>query len=417
MLVPGVVAVGLVSLAFLAAEQQRRDGMNDLRLRRVQVLQAIGLTAAVHVAQNDMADLDTLVALFTEANKNELLDLAIVDDDGRVLANSRPELFNTVRDDAFTRAAVSSETPVWAWSKGELSLAVPARAGIRWATVVTRWSLEGLEASISRTRAQWLGVALALFLVLGAILYLGLDRLVVAPIRALQRSVKKMEGGSLDARAPKLSGREFSELSDNINHMAQALQSQRENLERAVQERTHELQELNGRLERLAVTDGLTGVFNHRRFQEQLASEVLRSQRTNRPLSVLMIDVDLFKRVNDSMGHPAGDELLRRIAQVVQSTLRQTDLLARYGGEEFAVVLPETPKGEGIAAAERARQAVEEQVNEGARWTQKVTVSVGVATWPDDGTTPQTLLVAADQALYTAKRAGRNRVVPAEAAA
>jgi len=416
-LVPGVVAIGLVSLAFLAAEQQRRDELNDLRLRRLQVLQAIGLTAAVHVAQNDMADLDTLVALFTDANKRELLELAIVDDDGRVLAHSDPEAFNTTLSDPFTTSAIGSEEPVWKWSRTELRLAVPARAGIRWATVVTRWSLEGVHASIAKTRTQWVAVAVALFLVLGAILYAGLDRLVVAPIRALQRAVKKMEAGSLEVRAPKLSGRELSDLSDNINHMAQALQSQRENLERAVAERTRELQELNLKLERLAVTDGLTGVYNHRRFQEALAAEVLRSQRSGRPVSVLMIDVDLFKRVNDSMGHPAGDELLRKLAQVIQSTLRQTDLLARYGGEEFAVLLPETPKSEGAGAAERIRLSVEEQVNQGGRWTQKVTVSVGVATWPENGKTPEALLVAADQALYAAKREGRNKVVTSKVAA
>jgi diguanylate cyclase (GGDEF)-like protein len=101
---------------------------------------------------------------------------------------------------------------------------------------------------------------------------------------------------------------------------------------------------------------------------------------------------------------------LRRLAQVVQGTLRQTDMLARYGGEEFAVILPETPKSEALAAAERARVAVDEQVNQGARWTQRVTVSVGVATWPENGKTPEALLVAADQALYAAKREGRNRV-------
>ncbi len=417
MLVPGVVAIGLVSLAFLAAEQQRRDELNDLRLRRLQVLQAVGLTAAVHVAQNDMADLDTLVALFSEANKSELIELAIVDDDGRVLAHSNPEAFNTVMSDAFTRSALGSEAPVWRWSRNDLQLAVPARAGIRWATVITRWSLEGVHASIARTRTQWIAVAVALFLVLGAILFSGLDRLVVTPIRALQRAVKKMEAGSLDVRAPKLSGREFSELSDNINLMAQALQSQRDNLERAVAERTRELQELNLKLERLAVTDGLTGIYNHRRFQEALAAEVLRSQRTGRPLSVLMIDVDLFKRVNDSMGHPAGDELLRKLAQVIQSALRQTDLLARYGGEEFAVLLPETPRSEGAGAGERIRMSVEEQVNTGGRWTQKVTVSVGVATWPENGKTPEGLLSAADQALYAAKREGRNKVVTSKVAA
>lgn len=417
MLVPGVVAIGLVALAFFAAEQQRRDEANDLRLRRLQVLQAVGLTAAVHVAQNDMADLDTLVALFSDAHKKELRELAIVDDDGRVLAHSDPEAFNTVKADPFTRSAISADTPVWKWGKGELMLGVPARAGIRWATIVTRWSLEGLEATVARTRAQWLLVSVALFIVLGTILFFGLDRLVVAPIRALQRAVKKMEAGALETRVPKLSGRELSELAENINLMAQALQSQKENLERAVAERTHELQEVNLRLERLAVTDGLTGVYNHRRFQEQLAAEVLRSQRTARHVSVLMIDVDLFKRVNDSMGHPAGDELLRRLAAVIQGTLRQTDMLARYGGEEFAVILPETPKAEAAAAAERARVAVEEQLNQSGRWTQRVTVSVGVATWPENGKTPEALLVAADQALYAAKREGRNKVVTSKVAA
>ncbi len=203
LLVPGVVAVGLVSLAFLAAEQQRRDDMNELRVRRLQVLQAIGLTAAVEIAQNDMADLDTLVALFAENNRGrEMLELSIVDAEGRVLADSDPERFNVMIDDEFTRSAISSEAPVWLWERGQLRLAVPARAGIRWGTVTTRWWLEALEASVARTRGQWLGVVVALFLVLGAILFVGLDRLVVQPIRALQRAVGKMEEGSLHVRAP-----------------------------------------------------------------------------------------------------------------------------------------------------------------------------------------------------------------------
>src|SRR5437879_4138567 len=116
--------------------------MNELRVRRLQVLQAIGLTAAVHLAQNDMADLDTLVALFSDANRGRELEmLAVIDDEGRVLAHSDPEQFNQVLDDEFTRSAISSESPVWKWERGQLLLAVPARAGIRWGTVVTRWGL------------------------------------------------------------------------------------------------------------------------------------------------------------------------------------------------------------------------------------------------------------------------------------
>jgi diguanylate cyclase (GGDEF)-like protein len=173
------------------------------------------------------------------------------------------------------------------------------------------------------------------------------------------------------------------------------------------------LQDANARLERLAVTDGLTGVFNHRRFQEQLQGELIRSERHKRPLGVLMVDVDFFKKVNDSMGHPAGDELLRRLAAVLSTDLRQTDMIARYGGEEFAVILPETTKSEAMQVAERMRQAVEERINTGTPWPTRVTVSIGVATFPEDGTTGEAVLTAADQAMYVAKRQGRNRVIGA----
>jgi diguanylate cyclase (GGDEF)-like protein len=213
---------------------------------------------------------------------------------------------------------------------------------------------------------------------------------------------------------PPLRGSELGELTNTINRMASALQHERDNLERAVTERTKELQEANARLERLAVTDGLTGVFNHRRFQEQLQAEILRSERHKRPLSVLMIDVDFFKKVNDALGHPAGDELLRRLAEVLSADLRQTDLIARYGGEEFAVLLPETSKTEAVQVAERMRQAVESQLNgEGAKWPVRITVSIGVATFPEEGPSGEQVLVAADQAMYVAKRQGRNRVIGA----
>jgi diguanylate cyclase (GGDEF)-like protein len=226
-----------------------------------------------------------------------------------------------------------------------------------------------------------------------------------------------MGEGSLNTRAPPLQGRELGELSEMVNRMAASLQAERDNLERAVELRTKELQELNQKLERLAVTDGLTGLYNHRRFQEGLAGELLRAQRTSRPISVLMIDVDLFKRVNDAMGHPAGDELLRQLALVLGEGLRVTDLLARYGGEEFAVLLPETSRSEALAVAERMRSAVEARVNMGSPWTQKVTISIGVATFPEDGKSAEGVLGAADQALYAAKRSGRNKVLSARVVA
>ncbi len=408
----------MVSLAFLAAEQQRRDEQFDMRRRNTQVLEAIGVTAAVSVAQNDIAALDTLVAhVFERTRGGELEKLTVVDGDGRVLADDAPERFGEIETDAFARSAIAADEPVWKREGNKLRIGVPAKSGLRWATVLARYSLDQVNAQVERTRAQWLGFALALYAVVAMILYLGIERLVARPLKALQVAVRKMGEGSLNTRAPPLRGLEMRELSEMMNKMAATLQAERDNLEKSVADRTRELQEANARLERLAVTDGLTGVYNHRRFQEGLAAELLRSTRTGRPVSVLMADVDLFKKVNDAMGHPAGDELLRRLAQVLNSALRGTDLLARYGGEEFAALLPETSKTVAGQVAERMRAAVEAELNVDGRWTQKITISVGVATYPDDGKTGEQALIAADEALYVAKHQGRNRVVISRAVA
>jgi diguanylate cyclase (GGDEF)-like protein len=414
LLVAAVVASALALGTWVEVQRQTREELADFRLRNEKTLQAVGATVAMHVAQNDLGGLDTLVAHLTETMAGrDLVELMVLDDQGRVLAHSTPERFNTVLTDDFTREALDSDAPVWAREGDTYRIAVPAVSGIRWATVVARFSLARLEASFFRARMRLTLASLALFAVLSLLLYLGLDRLVVKPVRALQHAARRMGEGHLGTRAPALKSAELAELADTMNKMAAALQYERENLEQVVAERTRELQELNARLERLAVTDGLTGVYNHRRFQEAINAELLRSERHKRPMGVLMIDVDFFKKVNDAMGHPAGDELLRRLAEVLSADLRQTDLIARYGGEEFAVVLPETTKSEALQVGERMRLAVEEKLNRGTPWPTKVTVSVGVATYPEDGKTPEQLISAADQAMYVAKRQGRNRVVGA----
>ena len=129
-------------------------------------------------------------------------------------------------------------------------------------------------------------------------------------------------------------------------------------LEAKIHERTHELAEANARLAQLAVTDGLTGLYNHRHFHERLALEVERSQRSGLPLSLLMLDVDHFKQFNDTFGHPAGDEVLRQLARVLADARRANDVVARYGGEEFAVILVDTAKFTAAKVAERVRERV-----------------------------------------------------------
>ena len=186
--------------------------------------------------------------------------------------------------------------------------------------------------------------------------------------------------------------------------------------------REDELAEVNRQLvrlyretQKLSLTDELTGAFNRRHLTKRLAEEVTRSGRYTRPLSLLMLDVDHFKKVNDVHGHPVGDAVLKEVAARVSRELRESDFLARYGGEEFTVLLPETPLDGARQVAERIRQRVALEPITAGPTELSISVSVGVAAHPAfkrEGTDPVAdLLAAADARLYRAKKAGRNRVV------
>jgi len=185
---------------------------------------------------------------------------------------------------------------------------------------------------------------------------------------------------------------------------------------RSLAEANHSLAEANRRLQQLAITDGLTGLYNHRYFHERLGKEVERSNRTGLPLGLLMIDVDHFKHFNDLNGHPAGDGVLRQVARLLAEGRRLNDTVARYGGEEFAVLLVDTPKDSASQVAEQLRRRVDETRfdNEQAQPLGKLTISLGVASFPGDSSTADGLVAAADDALYRAKHAGRNHVAQAE---
>ena len=165
-------------------------------------------------------------------------------------------------------------------------------------------------------------------------------------------------------------------------------------------------------VQELATTDPMTGAHNYRRFREELSRELNEARRYQQPLSLLILDVDHFKQHNDTFGHPSGDQVLRRLAQLTTKCLRTVDLFARYGGEEFVVVLPQTTKEGACAVAEKVRSEVEKTTFYGDPNTPEVrkTVSLGVAAFPDDGDTDEALIAAADRALYRAKENGRNRV-------
>jgi len=162
------------------------------------------------------------------------------------------------------------------------------------------------------------------------------------------------------------------------------------------------------RTERSAVTDGLTGLYNHSFFLQALRQEVLRSKRHGLRAALLLLDLDNFKQVNDERGHVEGDRVLMRAAAVVREGVREIDVAARYGGEEFAVLLPDTSRLGAFVVAERIRRRLEERF---ARGRSIVTISGGIAVFPDDAGTPADLIVQADAGLYGAKAAGKNRIL------
>ncbi|MFH0913329.1 MAG: GGDEF domain-containing protein [Candidatus Omnitrophota bacterium] len=163
-------------------------------------------------------------------------------------------------------------------------------------------------------------------------------------------------------------------------------------------------------IQELAIIDGLTKIFNRRYYLERFKEELERSQKFNYIFSCLMIDIDYFKNYNDRYGHIVGDAILRELSKTIQETIRQIDMVGRYGGEEFSVVLSETDKEAAQFAAERIRQAIEERRIKVYDEELKITVSIGISTFPGDGKDIKALIDRADSALYRAKETGRNKV-------
>ena len=170
------------------------------------------------------------------------------------------------------------------------------------------------------------------------------------------------------------------------------------------------IQSMTTELERLGITDGLTGIYNRRFFDHILPREINRCHRLGTQVALLMLDIDHFKRFNDRFGHPAGDEALCTLVQALGQRLRAMDFVIRYGGEEFAVILPGADRDSALAAAERLRSAVESATFGPSANSDRLTVSIGVAVYPEDADDAFSLLAAADAALYAAKEAGRNTV-------
>jgi diguanylate cyclase (GGDEF)-like protein len=272
----------------------------------------------------------------------------------------------------------------------------------KWA-VIAEIPAEAAFEQIRRFRNLTLLMVGGLLLAVGSMAY-RLGILIVRPLERLIQGAAEVADGDLAVDLPAAKG-EVGELTAVFNHMVGRLRQGRQELD-AMNER---LRKQNEELEQLSVSDSLTGLYNRRGLTDRLAQELVRSYRHKGSFSVLMADVDEFKKYNDAFGHPAGDEVLKQVASILLSSTRGEDCTARYGGEEFAVLLTETGGDAANEVAERIRARVESHQFAG----RKITLSIGIAQFPADGESAEEVIASADEALYAAKRAGRNRVVRA----
>jgi diguanylate cyclase (GGDEF)-like protein len=235
------------------------------------------------------------------------------------------------------------------------------------------------------------------------------------PIHALSHGAQRILDGQIDHQIPlpAIHDDELGLLTRTFNAMMQKLHSNQIEIERdriRLAEKNDELQSANEVLNQLSITDGLTKLHNHRYFQGHLTREIKRVSRTSSPLTLILIDIDDFKQLNDTFGHAAGDEVLISLASIMNENARESDLIARYGGEEFVILMPNTDLPGAVHLAEKIRMAVESTrliIGDRMKPTD-VTISLGVALFKGNR---REFFAEADRALYRAKGAGKNCVI------
>ncbi len=272
-----------------------------------------------------------------------------------------------------------------------------ARAGNPVYTQQDRQYLAAVQEALIRGIIAATVLALALGLVIGT----GLS----SKLTELTNAVQAMSSGNLRQTVAVKSDDEIGVLAHAFNQMSGELAQATENLQLS----HAQISQQAAQLKEIAVRDGLTKLYNRRHFDEQLGHLFAQAIRYNRPLTVMIGDIDFFKRINDGFSHATGDEVLKRVALILSGAVRQSDIVARYGGEEFVIAFPETQLTQAAALCERLRQMIEAHPWYEIHADLKVTMSMGLNNDPALGG-PEKMIAAADKLLYAAKEGGRNRV-------
>ena len=345
--------------------------------------------------------------------------------DGRVIIDGRTNgpVSGTTTADPGLLQQIAAQAPAAA---GSAAIAFTANDGYAYRAayahipntswyVVNAASLESLMAKPREMRNQVLMMGLICF-ICALIFSAAISRSISTPLDSLVSIMQQTEAGNYRMRLPAMGADEVTVLAGKFNAMARRVHEQNERLEDRVAERTRDLAQATRALEVLSMTDGLTNIANRRCFDQVLVAEINRAIRSSEPLTLMMLDVDLFKNYNDLYGHQAGDECLRAIAALLQSRSRRaSDLAARYGGEEFAFICADTGRTTAYELAQSICLAVTALALPHAHSPFGcVTVSIGIVTLiPASGSEPKGLIEQADGAMYVAKNSGRNRVCEA----
>lgn len=275
--------------------------------------------------------------------------------------------------------------------------------------------IDDLVSSTIKANAIVLGVSIFLILIVAGWMFYVLG----APLGKLTLHINQISKGYIDVKEIDFGKRHdeigllskaFNSMHTTIKRQLNELAAHRDILEQEVRERTKDLELANQKLDLISKTDELTGLPNRRNMNETVANEIGRSQRTHKPFCFIFIDIDHFKKINDTYGHACGDVILKSVSHTVRGLLRKYDMLARYGGEEFLTLLPETDLEGAAIVAERFRKQIERMTVRFANFTIRVTITLGVAKF-DHRLGADRSIQMADKALYQGKEGGRNRVV------
>ncbi|MBA4141612.1 MAG: diguanylate cyclase [Nitrosospira sp.] len=338
-------------------------------------------------------------------------EVLLLDSEGRTLVSSSANVRELMQLDAALLRSLGAQPESSMAFQGLTHQHVIGLADVvteRSITILAERDRAEVYGTWIKLRNIFLALVAAMVVIVAAVAF-HLGRSIVVPLQRLIRAADRIAGGDLDVRLNAARNDELGHLTRVFNEMADRLRRTHAEI-MAANEAMHQQNQM---LARLSITDSLTGLYNRSKLDSILTDQLARFNRSERPFTLLMLDIDHFKTINDTCGHVAGDEILTAVAHILLQSIRSIDFAARYGGDEFIIILAETSAEPALKTAERIRSEVEDMryVVNGSSIV--VTVSIGIVESQPDDVTATLMFARADAALYEAKRAGRNRAYSA----